>query len=151
RCLRKIALPRSGGVWDRQFTYTHAGDLRAIEDTLHGTRAFEYDAAHRLVAEIDAAGGRERYEHDTAGKLRIQPGLDGVRIGQANQLVEAAGWTFSYDHRDHVAARVAADGREYRYEYDSLDRLVGCRGPGLDWTAEYDALCRRVRKRWNGR
>ena len=104
------------------YRYSLAGDLVESESAGAVTR-FEYDAAHRLTARITPSGLREDYVRDRAGNLLEMPGLGGVRLLEGNRLESANGEVFSYDIRNHVAARKQG-GRQTHYEYDSKDMLV---------------------------
>jgi RHS repeat-associated protein len=94
-------------------------------------------------------GRNELYAHDNAGNLILQPGLEGVRIGSDNKLKTAKGAQFYYDHRGNVVMR-ENERKTTGYEYDSFDQLVKISLNGREWRADYDALGRRVRKRWSG-
>jgi len=150
RCRRKAVL-RAGqsSSWMRGYAYSAAGDLLAISDTNEGVTQYRYDATHRLTEE--SGGGKPRpYQFDAAGNLTLQPGLNEVTLDSGNRLKTANGDRFTYNDRDHIAAREGAAGKT-RYEYDALDRLVKIDLKGEPWTASYDAFCRRVSKTWRGR
>jgi RHS repeat-associated protein len=152
RCQRKAAV-RDGEramPWIRSFSYSRAGDLLRLADTERGTVRYCYDKAHRLTEEILPDGSQRRIEFDAAGNLLIQPGLMAVEMDSGNRLRSANGDRFTYNDRNHLSAREGPNGRT-RYEYNSLDMLVRCEINGESWTANYDALCRRVSKSWRGR
>ena len=73
-----------------------------------------------------------------------------MRIAEANRLAVASGDQFFYNNRGDVARRQSWCG-ETTYEYDSLDMLTRCVIDGQEWTAAYDAFCRRTYKTWQGR
>jgi YD repeat-containing protein len=149
RCLRKVVSSADGTQHRRSYRYSAAGDLVQVEDNWRGTVQYHYDAAHRLKAAEYQDGRTDLYAHDEAGNLVLQPGLEGVRIGVGNQLQQANGGWFSYDHRGNVVRRESVK-RTTRYEYDAFDQLVGISLHGREWQADYDALGRRTRKRWWG-
>jgi RHS repeat-associated protein len=131
-------------TWTSRLEYTPEGDLLAVHDSQRGTRSFELDAAHRLIAEIDAAGVRHTYAHDEAGNLAIKPGLLLPKIGVGNRLLHAGLESFTYDARDHVIER-RTSANVVRYARDSFDQLVSIDDGGVEpWTASYDGLGRRV-------
>ena len=150
KCLAKT---RSGGpndaAWSRTFEYSAEGDLLTAIDSIKGTTRYEH-SGHRLIGEIQPDQTRHDYRYDAAGNLLEQPGLAGVRIAEANRLAVASGDQFFYNNRGHVARRQSWCG-ETTYEYDSLDMLTRCVIDGQEWTAAYDAFCRRICKTWQGR
>ena len=150
KCLAKT---RSGGsndaAWSRTFEYSAEGDLLTAIDSITGTTRYEH-SGHRLIREIQPDQTRHDYRYDAAGNLLEQPGLAGVRIAEANRLAVASGDQFFYNNRGHVARRQSWCG-ETTYEYDSLDMLTRCVIDGQEWTAAYDAFCRRICKTWQGR
>jgi RHS repeat-associated protein len=148
RALFKCVQHCRGKVWSRRFHWSGEGELQRVEDNLWGESRHEYDAAHRLRRRH--IGGRtELYRFDLAGNLLEQPGLTGVALGSGNRIESANGCRFEYNDRNHIALR-RFHGKETRYSYDSRDQLVRVETPEGIWTADYDALGRRVRKVWNG-
>lgn len=149
RCLFKLARRRNGQVWQRRYHWSGEGELQTVSDSLHGDVHFEYDAAHRLRRRVDALHS-EDYVMDAADNLLAQPGLQDVSLREGNRLRHANGFEFSYNDRNHIAAREVPGG-VVRYHYDSRDQLVGAELPDGTWQADYDTLGRRTRKRYNGR
>ena len=146
---RRAAAARTTRAWSRTFEYSAEGDLLTATDSIKGTTRYEH-SGHRLIGEIQPDQTRHDYRYDAAGNLLEQPGLAGVRIAEANRLADASGDQFSYNNRGHVARRRSWCG-ETTYEYDSLDMLTRCVIDGQEWTAAYDAFCRRICKTWQGR
>ena len=145
RCLRKLHLDASSkNVWQREFAYSGEGDLLSVADSRSGETRYEYDGAHRLTGRILPDGAADVIRYEAAGNLLSHPGIGKATYDAGNRLLRADG----DNDRDHVASRTGADG-DTRYEYNARDQLIGCVGPGLDWSAEYDPLGRRIRKRWN--
>ncbi len=149
RCVRKVVLSRAGSKnpWTRTYAYSGENELSQVKDSLHGTTAYEYDAAHRLIAETLPDGTRHAFQYDAANNLIANTHIRDVSLRSGNRLASANGETFEYNDRDHLATRTSSAG-ETHYSYDSLDSLVACRRNGESWQAEYDALRRRVRKTW---
>ena len=141
--------PERRDAWSRTFEYSAEGDLLTATDSIKGTTRYEH-SGHRLIGEIQPDQTRHDYRYDAAGNLLEQPGLAGVRIAEANRLAVASGDQFFYNNRGHVARRQSWCG-ETTYEYDSLDMLTRCVIDGQEWTAAYDAFCRRICKTWQGR
>jgi RHS repeat-associated protein len=150
RCLGKLWTSNGEAqARTRACEYSPEGDLVAVRDSARGVCRYGYDAAHRLVEEVLPDGTRLRFTVDSAGNVTGKPGLLDVAMGSQNRLMAANGHRFAYDDRARIASR---DGRgtSVRYQYDALDRLVGCDIGGEPWTARYDALCRRITKTWRG-
>lgn len=130
--------------WTR-YDYSMEGDLLGAWDSLRGETRYTPDAAHRLARE-DGPRGSVQYRRDAAGNLLEQPGLRNVTLAVGNRLASANDETFIYDHRHHIVERRGWDGACTRYTYDSADMLVRIEdGRGEPWTAEYDAIGRRIR------
>lgn len=130
--------------WVR-YAYTGEGDLLSVWHGEPGETRYTVDAAHRLVRE-EGPHGLFQYRLDAAGNLLEKPGLDGVVLAEGNRLAWANGETFSYNGRNHLSERRGPEGRCTRYTYDSADMLVRVEdGRGEPWTAEYDAIGRRLR------
>lgn len=151
RCLIKASVrdDQEYPPWVRRYGYSPTGDLTAVSDTKTGGAKYRYDAAHRLVEEAFSNAPARHFDYDPAGNLVLQPGLSGLTMDQGNRIREANGDHFTYNDRYHVGARQGAAGSTC-YEYDSLDMLVRCVINGEEWTASYDAYCRRVSKTWRG-
>jgi RHS repeat-associated protein len=149
RCLAKQAFFNhdSSPIWTRRYHFSAEGDLLCVEDNERGAMACAYDAAHRLARIILPTGEVQRFEYDAADNLLRQPGLEAT-VSSGNRLSTANGDTLHYDGRDAIHARDGASGTT-RYLHDSRDQLIQITAHGLHWTAEYDPLGRRTRKRVN--
>ncbi len=148
RCLLKCLKKANGQTWQRRFHWSGEGDLRKIEDNVHGEVSHEYDAAHRLRQRV-IKGRIEHYELDFADNLVAQPGLYGVTFREGNRLKTANGFSFDYNDRNHIETRHNPNSR-ISYFYDSRDQLVRVEMPEGVWEAEYDTFGRRTRKIWAG-
>jgi len=133
--------------WLRRFRYSPERDLLEVTDNRGGSRAYGYDAAHRLTR-AEGPEGVHEYAYDAAGNLLAQPGLESANLADGNRLAAANGDAIAYDARDHLATRTGADGT-VAYAYDARGQLTSCRRPEGEWTARYDALGRRIAKVWN--
>jgi len=141
-----------------RYAYSAAGDLLQLADSARGTAQYEYDAAHRLVAERTPEGDRYAWTLDAAGNLQSWSNGTLGATTDGNQLARAGGETFAYDARHRLAQRESLDGVTTRYVYDSFDMLVRIEQAGpltraaqadaQAWTAGYDALGRRLWTRW---
>ncbi|MGC4095081.1 MAG: RHS repeat-associated core domain-containing protein [Polyangiaceae bacterium] len=142
--------------WATRYSYTPAGDLVRVDDTIRGTTQFEIDSAHRLAAEITPQQERLVYWQDVADNVASKPGLSGLRFNPGNLLAESFDEHFEHDARDHLALRKHQDGSEVRYVYDSFDMLVAVErkaadGAVSDWQASYDAIGRRIKASFAGK
>jgi RHS repeat-associated protein len=86
-------------------------------------------------------------QYDDAGNILRKSGLSEVSVAPGNRLQSAAGDTFTYNARQHVARMQGASG-ETSFDYDSRDMLVAARLRKGEWRATYDPLGRRVAKEW---
>ncbi len=118
-------------------------------DSYSGRTTYEYDAAHRLVGQVQPDGGTVHFAYDAAGNLLMQKGLSGVVLDTGNRLAAANGETFTYNDRDHIASRANGHGLTH-FEYDSCDRLIRCVTPAGEWQSIYDPFGRRITKTWQG-
>jgi RHS repeat-associated protein len=159
--------------WAVRYGYTPEGDLVQVADSERGTTQYEVDGAHRLVAEHAPDGREYVYFQDAAGNVLSSAGIERIEVDTGNRLRRSSEETFVYDSRDRLTERTGRDGVTTRYYYDSFDmlvrverserqsswwppRLVGDDGEAVraasshpdahwqSWTAEYDAIGRRL-------
>ncbi len=172
RCVRTWG---DSGIYDHKLTYDPARKLTTVENSLGfktqyqhdgamvtrvvdafgNKRLTEYDADHRVTAEIDVLGQRTHNEHDERGNLTQSMGPDGATITleyDANDLpvrmVDPMGgvWTWTRDERGRVLECKDPLERVTRYEYHQR-WLVGVVNPaggrtaiGYDRTGSVDAV-----------
>lgn len=133
-------------VQHRAYEYRRDGHLAVVADRLTGPRRFDLDLAGRVTA-VHGAGWSERYAYDPAGNPTAAG--DGEYDGT---LIRRAGpTTFRHDAQGRTVTRrrrtLSGQVREWRYTWDSDDRLVGVVTPdGTHWRYRYDPLGRRVAK-----
>ncbi len=97
------------------------------------TRRNEYDAAGRLIAEIDALGNRTEHAYDAVGQ----------RISTTDALGHET--RFEYDVHGNRVAMIDALNRRTEYVYDAADRLIETRYPDLSISrTTYDRVGRRT-------
>ncbi len=132
--------------WTQRYDWSHEGELRRVVDSMRGTTAYHYDAAHRLIGETTTNGESLEYVLDGADVLLSKPDVGRMELGSGNRLLASDAETFAYDARDHLAVRRhRLTGAETRYVYDAFDLLVAIeRGGGERSSFEYDALGRRL-------
>ncbi|MGM9516929.1 hypothetical protein ACS5PK_21975, partial [Roseateles sp. DB2] len=104
----------------------------------------QYDAAGRLVRELDAERVERRYEYDDAGRLVLRTDAAG--------LPEERRTRYGYDAAGRLTRKTEADGsavaRSWVYEYDALGQLVTEFDPrAQQLTEQDDASARQLRQR----
>ena len=150
RCDGKLLLdPGRGLYWTRRFEYSPGGNLREARDNHRGSTRYEYDAAHRVIAQHLPDGTERRITYDPAGNILGKLDLEDVRIDTGNRIGTANGDSFEYDSRNHLSVRKSARGST-RFRYDSADMLVRVDAPEGVWEAGYDPFGRRLWKEWKG-
>jgi RHS repeat-associated protein len=155
RCRGRVVWRRNGAkvaLWSVRYTYSAEGELRRVDDDARGVTEYAYDEAHRLVG-ASGPSGAVTFALDAAGNILEKPGLPRVELTEGNRLSKSGPERFAYEGRNHLAEHVDAAGRTTRYQYDSLDHLVGVTWSDRDeaWTAGYDGLDRRWYQAMGGR
>lgn len=135
--------------WNARYQYSPTGELREAADGWRGATRYEYDAAHRLVAEYGNTLGRA-WSYDAAGNLLTTPALHHIGYREGNRVADIDGRMVEHDARQRIMRRQLASGDFVHYGYDDLDQLTRVRwdGDAREWEAGYDGLNRRVFKRW---
>ena len=113
--------------------YDELGRCVSIDNAVGPFRKFAYDDAGRLTLVADGkATELERYEYDAVGN-RTSIALAGKKIPVArdaqNRLASQGDLRYAYDAQGRRTGQAAADGRQWRYDYDGLDRLVKAATP----------------------
>jgi RHS repeat-associated protein len=147
-------------VQQRTFRYRADGQVTAIDDRLHGDRAYELTQGGRVTG-VRASTWSERYAYDALGNLvAAQPGpepstedspLAGPRVVDGMLLRSAGRASYDYDTAGRVVRevrRTLSGGRRVReYEWNALNQLVAVTTPeGVRWRYVYDPFGRRVAK-----
>ncbi len=125
----------TGMVYDaaNRLTETVYPDATPGNDSDNPRSRNEYDAAGRLIAEIDALGHRTEHAYDAVGqRIRTTDALDQVT-------------RFEYDEHGNRTAMIDALNRRTEYVYDAADRLIETRYPDLSVNSTtYDRVGRRT-------
>jgi RHS repeat-associated protein len=155
RCTGRLSWPdnRTAEIHSVQYRYSAVGELLQVIDSAGGTTEYRYDAGHRLIGETRDGWTVRQFEYDPAGNLLSAPTCRGMRYTEGNRLSSAACGAFVYNSRNHLSEQIDDQNRRTTYRYNSMDLLVQVEWSAREdvWTADYDGLCRRVRKTTGGR
>ncbi|MBC8084712.1 MAG: DUF4280 domain-containing protein [Hymenobacter sp.] len=146
-------VPAAGGpVRSRRYHWQAADQLAALDDTLTGETYFGYDALGYLTEARHADGTQELRHADAVGNLFRTAARTDRQYGQGGQLREANGTRYRYDEEGNLVRKTLASGQQWMYHWDGGGQLVSVTRPdGYAVTFSYDALGRRVTKRFRGR
>jgi RHS repeat-associated protein len=112
----------------RTISYTHdAAGNRIAQDDPQGRTVYTYDALNRLTREQPQAWAPTSYTYDAVGN-RLTKAVDGQTVqsyqyNAANQLVTAAGASYTFDANGNQTERVDG-GTTTTFQYDAFDRLL---------------------------
>jgi RHS repeat-associated protein len=136
----------------RCYTWQGADQLTEIDDSVSGITRFLHDRFGALAATHYADGTQELRQPDAVGNLFRSTDRQDRRYSPSGQLREANGTRYRYDADGNLTHKTTATGQHWRYEWDGADQLVRVTCPNgyaVDFT--YDALGRRISKRYRGR
>ncbi|GAA4027324.1 hypothetical protein GCM10022409_09110 [Hymenobacter glaciei] len=89
---------------------------------------------------------------DAVGNLFRTPALDDRTYAPGGQLRQAGGTRYRYDEEGNLVRKTTADGKAWHYEWNGAGQLARVQRPdGYAVAFAYDALGRRVSKRYRGR
>jgi RHS repeat-associated protein len=149
RCESKEVKRAGRRDWKRNYQWSGEGELRETDDNFSGKTVYAYDVAHRLISRKDSSGNYDEIEFDDANNIVRQIGIGEIVLQSGNRLLYANDEKFEYNDRNHISSRTGEQGLT-AYAYDSRDQLISAMLPHGQWSAEYDAMGRRVRKTFNG-
>ena len=154
RCVGEIVWKRHHQEQPRwvRYGYSATGELRRVTCSDGDSKEYQYDAAHRLIAESRNGGPVRNFEYDRAGNLLSTPAVAWMRYGEGNRLANSSVGTFRYNDRNHLAEFARTDGVRTAFHYNSKDLLVKVSWSDRPevWTAGYDGLCRRTHQAYGG-
>ncbi|HWO59066.1 MAG TPA: RHS repeat-associated core domain-containing protein [Umezawaea sp.] len=152
---QNLLVPNAPAPLQRRYSWRQNGSIAAENDSLRGTRRFEFDPAGRLTA-VHGPGGAERYGYDPTGNLTHaagQPDNDtqGPRVFQHGLIRSAGRTTYTHDGQGRVTEvrrrTLSGQVRRWLYAWDADDQLVEVTTPdGHLWRYHYDPLGRRCAK-----
>ncbi|MBO6936371.1 MAG: hypothetical protein JJ863_15475 [Deltaproteobacteria bacterium] len=140
----------STGSFQLDFTYDAAGRIETIVDN-GVTRAYDYDAAGRLVDVTSSDGNDYHYDYDANGNRvgwvtpdsTCDVGAGCVVVDEQDRLRVHGGVTFDYDDAGRLVARHEG-GDTTQYGYDPLGNLRDVTMPGTTIRYAVDSQGRRV-------
>lgn len=119
-----------------RMTYTANGDIDVLTDADGATLSHRYNAAHRLVEQIDALGHRRLITPDGEGRIKTETWR---RADGTDDVVR----TYRYNRQGHVDRISHEDGTYIAYERDADGRVLKVEGNNLaSPTLHRDALGR---------
>ncbi len=124
---------QSGGGSQGGGGFNEDGPAGSGNSSAGRTTRFRYDAAGNLVETIDPLGRRTLQTYDAAGRVTVERLVRGTLDADADptnpapavdgDLLDVVTF-FTYDLRGNRLSERSTAAPEFRYEYDSLDRLT---------------------------
>jgi len=129
----------------RDYKYSHAGNLEQIEDLLRGITQYHYDHNDQLT-KVDGAV-QEAFSFDPAGNL-INSDSGQALYSKGNRLSLHGDRHFHYDNRGNLneEKRGKAQRLHTEYQYNGWNQLISVVKDGFKTYYRYDALGRRIGK-----
>ncbi|EID55764.1 DUF6531 domain-containing protein [Saccharomonospora xinjiangensis] len=137
-----------------EFTHDHELRLTTVTNPLGLRWRYEFDAAGRLVAEIDFNDRTLRYDYDAADRLIARTNGAGQTVEYSRDVVgrvvrtmsdDGRTTTFAYDAAGRVM-RAATQDSVLEYAYDAVGRIVAETVDGRTVAHTYDLAGQRVRR-----
>nr|GFD24082.1 hypothetical protein [Tanacetum cinerariifolium] len=147
-------ISQAGGLAQRQRRYQWQGTdkLTAIEDSLTGSTRFAYDTWGNLAGATYADGEQQLRQPDAVGNLFRSRERSDRRYDKGGQLRRANGTRYKYDEEGNLVRKTLPTGEVWQYSWDGAGQLASVKRPdGYAVTFLYDALGRRISKRYRGR
>jgi RHS repeat-associated protein len=152
--------PQVRGAWS--YTWDVNDRLRQVSDALRGPTRYEHDGIGNLAAAVHADGRIDLRLPDAVGNLFRTNDRSDRKYGPAGQLLEArrddGGFTrYEYDPEGNLVRKLETDagGQElsvWTYHWNGAGMLAKVVRPDGDAVEmKYDALGRRLEKRFRGR
>lgn len=136
----------------RRYQWQNVDQITELEDSLSGSTTFEYDVWGNLAAARYADGCQELRQPDSVGNLFRTHERQDRQYGKGGQLHQAAGIHYKYDEEGNLIRKTLSNGDVWQYAWNGAGQLTSVRRPdGHSVTFAYDALGRRVSKRFRGR
>jgi len=159
----KLGRPLKHEIWSgkkllgaKSYTWEPNDRLKMIVDALHGPARYGHDGMGNLAAVVYSDSKIDLRMPDAVGNLFHSNDRRDRKYGPAGQLLESLtkeGITrYSYDPEGNLASKVLPDGSAWKYEWNAAGMLAKVVRPdGQEVTFGYDALGRRVWKKYKGK
>jgi RHS repeat-associated protein len=159
----KLGRPLKHEIWSakkllaaKSYTWEPNDRLKKIVDALHGPVSFGHDAMGNLAMAVHPNGKMDLRMPDAVGNLFRSNDRRDRKYGAAGQLLETmtkAGTTrYAYDAEGNLSSKTLPDGSAWKYEWNAAGMLARVLRPdGKEVTFGYDALGRRVWKKYGGK
>ncbi len=155
--LRLTEKNRDGSiVADFAYSYDAAGNRDEMTDR-QGTHTFGYDDRYQLINATHPVNPAETFAYDGVGNRTSSHISPSYTYNTANQLLEDAEFTYSYDLDGNCLGKLnKLNGERHEYIFNSENRMTGYRKydiqGALVTTADYfyDPVGRRISKRVGG-
>ncbi|PJJ59362.1 RHS repeat-associated core domain-containing protein [Hymenobacter chitinivorans] len=136
----------------RRYHWLTPSRLSEIDATAIGRTSFTHDEQDNLVSTRYADGVQEIRQPDAIGNLFRTPSRTDRQYGKGGQLREANGTRYYYDAEGNLVRKRLSNGQQWHYDWDGAGQLTSVTRPdGYAVTFTYDALGRRLSKRFRGR
>jgi len=159
----KLGRPLKHEIWSgkkllgaKSYTWEPNDRLKMIVDALHGPARYGHDGMGNLAAVVYGDSKIDLRMPDAVGNLFRSNDRRDRKYGPAGQLLETmtkAGTTrYTYDPEGNLALKVLPDGSQWKYEWNPAGMLAKVIRPdGQEVTFGYDALGRRIWKKYRGK
>jgi RHS repeat-associated protein len=140
----------------KSYTWEPNNRLKMIVDALHGPARYGHDGMGNLAAVVYGDSKIDLRMPDAVGNLFRSNDRRDRTYGPAGQLLESLtkeGITrYSYDPEGNLTSKVLPDGSTWKYAWNAAGMLAKVIRPdGQEVTFGYDALGRRVWKKFKGK
>ncbi|RYF75401.1 MAG: hypothetical protein EOO39_07000, partial [Cytophagaceae bacterium] len=146
------AIRRGDGSQQRTYQWHLDNQLARLSDDLLGSSQYEYDQFGALIRAQYGDGSEELRLPDAVGNLFEQADRQDRQYGPGGQLRQSTHARYTYDGEGNLLLKTTARGETWQYVWlgnGMLDRVI--RPDGAEVSFEYDALGRRVSKRFKGK
>jgi len=159
----KLGRPLTHEIWSgakqlvaKSYTWEPNDRLKMIVDALHGPVQFSHDGLGNLTAAAYPDGKVDLRMPDAVGNLFKTNERRDRKYGPAGQLLESWDKTgvtrYAYDPEGNLALKLLPNGEQWKYEWNVAGMLAKVVRPdGKEVTFGYDALGRRVWKKYQGK
>ena len=149
---QQITTRANGQRRRRHYRWQGPDQLAELTDSATGLTRFAHDSHGALSATRYADGSEELRLPDAVGNLFQTRDQQDRTYGAAGQLQRSGGTRYRYDELGNLIRKETADGQKWCYHWNGAGQLTQVTRPdGYAVTFTYDALGRRLSKRFRGR